>query len=156
MGRSSDVGAVSVETPFGWLTLREAGGALTSIEWRKLDVVEETPLLLEAVRQLGEYCDGDRRAFELPLAQAIGTAGQFREALLAIPLGETRTYGDIAADLGLPAQAVGQLCGQNPIPIIVPCHRVLAATGLGGFSGARGIESKVALLRHEGAASLLI
>lgn len=76
--------------------------------------------------------------------------------MLAIPLGEIRTYGDIAKALGTPAQPVGNACGANPIPVIIPCHRVLAASSLGGFSGMGGIETKVALLRHEGAAGLLI
>ncbi|MCB2130957.1 MAG: MGMT family protein, partial [Rhodobacteraceae bacterium] len=66
------------------------------------------------------------------------------------------TYGDLAKELGAPAQAIGQACGANPVPIIVPCHRILGAGGLGGFSAPGGIETKVALLRHEGAASLLI
>ncbi|MEM6587696.1 MAG: MGMT family protein [Pseudomonadota bacterium] len=66
------------------------------------------------------------------------------------------TYGDIASRVGLPAQAVGAACGGNPIPVIIPCHRVLGADNLGGFSGGVGIETKVWLLRHEGAAGLLI
>jgi methylated-DNA-[protein]-cysteine S-methyltransferase len=74
----------------------------------------------------------------------------------AIPLGETRTYGDLARELGAAAQPVGNACGANPIPVIIPCHRVLGANGLGGFSGSGGVETKVALLRHEGAAGLLI
>lgn len=73
-----------------------------------------------------------------------------------IPLGETRTYGDLARDLSVPAQAIGQACGANPIPVIIPCHRILGSSGLGGFSGAGGVETKVWLLRHEGAAGLLI
>ena len=73
-----------------------------------------------------------------------------------IPFGETVTYGDIAKRLGISAQAVGQACGANPIPIIVPCHRVMGAQGLTGFSGAGGVETKVALLRHERAGSFLI
>ncbi|MGR3474550.1 MAG: methylated-DNA--[protein]-cysteine S-methyltransferase, partial [Sulfitobacter sp.] len=77
-------------------------------------------------------------------------------AILAIPFGHTRTYGEIARDLGVPAQAVGGACGGNPIPVIIPCHRVMGAKGLTGFSGAGGVETKVALLRHEGAAGLLI
>jgi len=76
--------------------------------------------------------------------------------MCAIPFGETRTYGEIAAELDASAQAVGNACGANPIPILIPCHRVLGAASLGGFSGAGGIETKVALLRHEGAAGLLI
>ena len=74
----------------------------------------------------------------------------------AIPFGGTRTYGEIAAKVGAPAQAVGQACGANPIPVIIPCHRATAAEGLGGFSAAGGVEMKVALLRHEGAYSLLL
>ena len=76
--------------------------------------------------------------------------------MAAIPLGETRSYGQIAAAVGAPAQAVGQACGANPIPIIIPCHRILGARTLGGFSAPGGVETKVALLRHEGAAGLLI
>lgn len=74
----------------------------------------------------------------------------------AIPYGETVTYGDIAKELGLPPQAVGQACGANSIPIVIPCHRVVGADGLGGFSARGGVETKVALLRHEGAYALLI
>ena len=74
----------------------------------------------------------------------------------AIPFGDTVTYGDIATKLAIPAQVVGQACGQNPVPVIVPCHRVMGAKGLTGYSGAGGVETKVALLRHEGAAGLLI
>ena len=62
----------------------------------------------------------------------------------------------MARELGASAQAIGQACGANPIPVIIPCHRVLGADGLGGFSGAGGVEAKVTLLKHEGAASLLI
>ena len=76
--------------------------------------------------------------------------------MAAIPHGETRTYGDLARDLGAPAQAVGQACGANPVPILIPCHRVLGRNGLGGFSAPGGVETKVALLRLEGAAGLLI
>ena len=83
-------------------------------------------------------------------------AERFRAVLLAIPFGQTRTYGEIAREMDVPAQAIGQACGANRLPIIVPCHRVVGAQGLGGFSGRGGVEAKVALLKHEGAASLLI
>ena len=94
----------------------------------------------------------------LPPLVPMPTAFQerFRAALIAIPWGQTRTYGQLAAELGVSAQAIGQACGANPIPILVPCHRVLGSCGLGGFSGGSGIETKVALLRHECAAGLLI
>ena len=110
-----------------------------------------------AVAQLGEYAQGDRQMFDLPLRVA-GSALQrdVCRVMSEIPFGYTRTYGDIAKELGVSAQAVGQACGGNPIPVIIPCHRVMGAKGLTGFSGQGGVETKVALLRHEGAAGLLI
>jgi methylated-DNA-[protein]-cysteine S-methyltransferase len=73
-----------------------------------------------------------------------------------IPLGETLTYGDVAKKLDVPAQPVGQACGSNPIAIIIPCHRIVGADSLGGFSAPGGVETKVQLLRHEGANAQLI
>ena len=103
------------------------------------------------------YFAGDLTVFKTPVAPR-GSAFQHRfyAALCAIPYGETRTYGELAKALGVSAQAIGQACGANPIAIIIPCHRVLASDGLGGYSGAGGIEAKVALLRLEGAGGLLI
>lgn len=115
-----------------------------------------SPLLAQAAEQLGEYFAGTRRVFDLPLDLGDGARARFLQALLDIPYGETLTYGQIGRSLGLPAQAVGQACGANPIPVIVPCHRVLGGKGLGGYSGVGGVETKVALLRLEGAAGLLI
>lgn len=115
------------------------------------------PVAAALARQLLAYFAGDLQAFDLPLAPA-GSAFQHRfyAALCAIPYGQTRTYGELAADLGVSAQAIGQACGANPIPILIPCHRVLGADGLGGYSGKGGVETKVSLLRLEGAAGLLI
>lgn len=148
--------ALTVQTPTGPFTLIETGGAITGARWGG-SAEEPTPLLTEAAAQIRAYFDKTRTAFDLPLT--VNTS-QFQrdicDAMLAIPFGETRTYGDIARDLAVPAQAVGQGCGGNPIPLIIPCHRVLAATNLGGFSGTYGVETKVELLKHEGAASLLI
>ena len=111
------------------------------------------PVLQRAAEQLREYFSGTRRDFELPLAPAGGDLQQaVCQALLEIPYGQTRSYGDLARVLGVAAQPVGQACGGNPIPIFIPCHRVLAAEGkTGGFSGGTGVETKLALLRHEGA-----
>lgn len=147
----------SVHTQFGDLTVTEKDGAITALGWFRAADQASSDLLDAAVAQLGEYAAGTRQAFDLPLRVA-GTAFQ-RDvcvAISAIPFGDTRTYGQIASDLGVPAQAVGQACGGNPIPIIIPCHRVMGAKGLTGFSGGTGVETKVALLRHEGAAGLLI
>ena len=144
-----------LDSPFGPLTLVEAGGCIAALQWGRLGG-EGSPLLDEAMAQLAAYFDRSLTAFDLPLDWGTGLQAQVRRAMAAIPLGETRTYGDIARQVGAPAQAVGQACGANPIPILIPCHRVLGRNGLGGFSAPGGVETKVALLRHEGAAGLLI
>ena len=146
----------SLDSPVGRLTVIAGEDGIVGVEWRD-GRRDESDLLDRAEAELAAYFDGSLRQFTLPLHIR---ASQFQQdvcaAMSAIPFGETRTYGDLAAALGVPAQAIGQACGGNPIPIIVPCHRVLGALGLGGYSGAGGIETKVALLRHEGAAGLLI
>ncbi len=148
---------IAVDTQFGRLGIEETDGAITRLVWNGRDDAPDTPLLQEAATQLRAYDERRLQRFDLPFRIA-GSEFQRQvcEIMYAIPLGETLTYGDIARQLGQPAQPVGQACGANPIPVIIPCHRVLSATGLGGFSGDGGIETKVALLRHEGAASLLI
>ena len=146
---------LAVDTPFGPLTLHEQAGQITSLRWGRGER-DETTLLTSAEAQLAEYFAGTRREFDLPVAFRPGLQGDVMRAMCAIPFGETRTYGYLAKALGAPAQAIGQACGANPIPIIVPCHRILGASGLGGFSAPGGVETKVALLKHEGAASLLI
>ncbi len=149
---------VSLSSPVGPLTVWAENSAIIRLDWEDRPDAPQTDGVLGAARdQLREYFAGDRQAFDLPLAPR-GSAFQqdFYAALCAIPFGETRTYGDLAGDLGVSAQAIGQACGANPIPILIPCHRVLAASGLGGFSGRGGVEAKVALLKLEGAASLLI
>lgn len=147
-----------LDTPVGRLGVREDAGAITRLTWDMEAEGEVTPLLSEALSQLAAYFDGRLRVFDLPLR--VGGSDFQRAvcaAMSAIPLGETRTYGEIARAVGRPAQAVGSACGGNPIPIIIPCHRVLGAGGkMVGFSGAGGVETKVWLLRHEGAAGLLI
>jgi methylated-DNA-[protein]-cysteine S-methyltransferase len=141
--------------PFGPMTLTEVAGVITRLDWRA-EPGEGSELLTDACRQLQGYFDGTLTAFDLPFDYGTGLNEQVRRAMAAIPFGETRTYGDIAKAVGAPAQAVGQACGANPIPILIPCHRVLGRSTLGGFSAPGGVETKVALLRHEGAAGLLI
>ena len=145
----------TLDTPFGPISLREDSGRIVALDWRAA-AGEPTALEAEGLRQLAEYFAGERRAFDLALDWGAGLNAAVRRAMAAIPFGETRTYGEIAGTVGAPAQAVGQACGANPIPIIIPCHRVLGAKTLGGFSAPGGVETKVALLRHEGAAGLLI
>jgi methylated-DNA-[protein]-cysteine S-methyltransferase len=141
--------------PLGPVTLSEADGRIVTVDWRDSPGAG-SDLLDEAVRQLGAYFDRRLTAFDLPLEFGTGFQAEVGRAMAAIPFGRTRTYGEIARDLGAPAQAIGQACGANPLPILIPCHRVLGATGLGGFSAKGGVETKVALLKLEGAASLLI
>ncbi len=146
-----------IPSPLGPVRIVERDGAIVGLDWRGQGENVETPLLARTRAQLGEYFAGERAEFDLPLR--VGGSDFQRavcDAMLAIPLGETRTYGEIAAALGASAQAVGNACGANPIPLIIPCHRVLGASSLGGFSGAGGVEAKVWLLRHEGAAGLLL
>ena len=116
-----------------------------------------TPLLTETISQLNAYFAGKLEVFQLPLAPA-GSPFQKRvyKAMCDIPWGETQTYGEIADKLQTAAQPVGQACGANPIPVVIPCHRVLASNGLGGYSGAGGVDTKIALLRHEGSFNFLL
>lgn len=145
-----------IDSPVGPLSITEKDGAIVSLDWRRDAEKAVSDLSRNAVGELSEYFAGTLTEFTLPLLLPDGFAGRFAQALLEIPYGETRTYGDLARDLGVSAQAIGQACGANKIPIIIPCHRVLGATSLGGFSGAGGIEAKVALLKREGAAGLLL
>ena len=144
-------------SPLGELTVSEDGGAIVSLDWGRGRDQERTALLAEAVAQLHDYFDGARATFDLPLAPH-GSAFQQRvwAALRTIPPGETRSSGDLARARASSARAIGQANGSNPIPILIPCHRVLGARTLGGFSAPGGVEAKVWLLRHEGAAGLLL
>lgn len=147
----------SLVTPVGPLTLTEEEGAITALDWTARGGAPATALLKEALAQLEAYFTRQLTKFSLPLAPP-GSEFQKQvcDAMLAIPYGETRSYGEIARDLGVAAQPIGQACGGNPIPVLIPCHRVLGANGLGGFSGKGGVETKVELLKLEGAAGLLI
>lgn len=147
----------TVSTQFGELTLTEEDGAITALTWTRAAQQDASDLLDEAAVQLAAYAAGAREDFDLPLrVRGSDFQRDVCAAMSAIPFGYTVTYGDIARQLGVPAQAVGGACGANPIPVIIPCHRVMGAKGLTGFSGAGGVETKIALLRHEGAAGLLI
>lgn len=155
MRPDDDTNRLSLVTPLGPVTLSERAGVLHGLDW--LDVSGNgSPLLQEAARQLSAYFDHRLTAFDLPMDWGTGLHEKVRRAMAAIPLGQTLTYGEIARAVGAPAQAVGQACGANPVPIFIPCHRVLGAKSLGGFSAKGGVETKVWLLRHEGAAGLLI
>jgi methylated-DNA-[protein]-cysteine S-methyltransferase len=140
-------------TPVGPITVFEEPDGLVAVEWGRAPDPSETPLLGEARRQLDAYFDRALTDFDLPLAPA-GSPFQLAvwEGMRRIPYGAMRTYGDLARETEGSAQAVGGACGDNPIPIIIPCHRVVGADGhMVGYSGAGGVETKQALLRLEGA-----
>lgn len=151
---AATTGATTLDTPLGPITITERNGAIADITIGAVADQRSSPLLIAARQQLTDYFRGKRTHFDLPLAPPhTAFQGRIRTAMLAIPYGETRSYGDLAATLGSAARAVGQGCGSNPIPILVPCHRVLAAGGaLGGFSAGDGVATKRWLLAHEAAA----
>jgi methylated-DNA-[protein]-cysteine S-methyltransferase len=143
---------LSIPSPVGQLTIEESGDRIVAIRWADTPAGNGSPLLSEAARQLAAYFDGKLRQFDLPLAPR-GTPfeGRVWAAMQAIPYGETRSYGDLAHATDSGPRAVGRACGRNPIPIVVPCHRVLARGGLGGYSGGAGLPTKTRLLALEGA-----
>ena len=153
--------SLTIDTPTGPLTITEEDGAIVAVKWGGAMGSDDTELLRNARVQIDEYFAGTRTEFNVPLREE-GSDFQRAvcDAMSAITFGETITYGDISKQLNIPAQAIGQACGGNPIPLIIPCHRVLGATGRGGFSGdgggVAGIELRGQLLRDEGAAGLLI
>jgi len=151
---SSKTASLTVDSPVGPLTLSERDGALVRLTWEMGEPKsDETALLNTAAAQLSGYFFCELKSFDLPLAPEGSAFHREVWRLMAqIPYGRTRTYGDLAAATGGGARAVGTACGRNPIPIVVPCHRVVAANGrLGGFSGGTGPETKQALLVLENA-----
>lgn len=153
----------SFDSPLGRIILAASGNALVGVwfdgqrhqpDLSSWPVVSDHPVLQQAQSQLTDYFAGRRTSFDLPLDFAQGTGFQQAvwRALLSIPRGATCSYGALSADIGKPAavRAVGGAIGRNPLSIIVPCHRVVGASGaLTGYAG--GLERKAALLQLEGA-----
>ena len=126
---------------------------MVALTWGRVSGCEPTPVLRAAIDQLEAYFDGQLRVFTVPL-HLRGSPFQCRvwTRLAAIPYGETATYAALADELGTSPRALARACATNPLPVLIPCHRVVAADGgLGGYSGGDGIETKRALLRLEGA-----
>jgi len=145
-----------LDSPVGRLALQAEGETLTGVRWagagERTRNDKPSPVLKEARRQLERYFAGRLKAFDLPLASR-GTDFQKSvwKMMREIPYGGTATYGGMAMALGSGPRAVGMACGRNPIPIIVPCHRVLGSGGKeGGFSGGQGLPTKRKLLALEG------
>jgi methylated-DNA-[protein]-cysteine S-methyltransferase len=150
------MGRVTITTPLGPVTLAAHSGRLTSLGFGgpRAEGEEPDPVLIEAARQIDGYFAQNLQIFDLPLGPAAtGFQMRARAAMLAIPYGKTASYGQLAAKLGTAPRAVGLACARNPLPIIVPCHRVLGAAGsLGGYSGGAGLGTKRWLLAHEAGA----
>jgi methylated-DNA-[protein]-cysteine S-methyltransferase len=150
-----------IDSPIGRIEITSNGSAITSLSIERAgslpydDLDENSSKLLDlAAKQLAEYFDGKRRSFELPVAPH-GT--EFQESIWAqladIEWGDVRSYGELGILTGRAGagRAVGGAVGANPIPIIIPCHRVLASNNrITGYSGGNGIPTKVWLLEHEG------
>jgi methylated-DNA-[protein]-cysteine S-methyltransferase len=151
-----------VTTPLGPVTLSARDGALVGVAWTDGSAVRraccgsaaDAEVLRDSERQLNEYFAGHRRGFDVPLDLSACPPFTLRvlTALRAVPFGTTLSYGELAARAGAPraARAVGRAMAANPLPIVIPCHRVLAANGqLGGYSGGEGVPTKEWLLAFE-------
>lgn len=150
----------TLSSPVGHLTVMSNGEAITRVAWRSGSSDNDSPhdpLLIEALRQLRAYFDGRLTRFDLPFD--LGSQTEVTRAVLTtleetVDHGQSVTYGELAARSGrsIPARGVGAVMGANPIPIIVPCHRVVASDGLGGYSGGdsgQGLLTKRWLLEFE-------
>ena len=144
----------SFQSPIGTLAITEHDGAVSRVAWESVKYAGRSLLLSTAIAELEAYFAGELTEFTVAVAP-IGTPfhmSVWRE-MRRIPYGQVRTYGSIAHSLGAISRAVGTACGRNPIPIIVPCHRVVSSDGsLGGFSGGNGLPTKRRLLEVEGIA----
>jgi len=126
----------------------ELFGRTVELDASRIDASDSAASIREQVR---EYAAGERRAFDLRVALPDGFTGAVMAEIQAIPYGETRTYGEIAEALDTAPVAVGRACGTNPVPLVVPCHRVVGADSLGGYSAGDGLALKERLLALEGA-----
>ena len=124
----------------------EVRGRTVEIDEARIDASER-----EIREQVAAYDAGDRRTFDLPVTFSDDFVGSVMDAMAAIPYGAVRTYGELAAELDTAPVAVGGACGRNPVPIVVPCHRVVGANSLGGYSANGGLALKEELLALEGA-----
>ncbi|MCB9948575.1 MAG: methylated-DNA--[protein]-cysteine S-methyltransferase [Rhodospirillaceae bacterium] len=151
------MGHLTVPSPVGALMLTVHDGALVRVAWQASDPDGPAgdggcPVLAAAAAQLDAYFSGRLKAFDLPLAPRGGNLQQrVWQAMSAIPYGSVASYGDIARQVDADPRAVGAACGANPIPIIIPCHRVVGTGHSGGYSGAGGLATKHRLLVLEGA-----
>jgi methylated-DNA-[protein]-cysteine S-methyltransferase len=157
------VAYAEVPTPVGAFVLALTEDGLVATGWGSPDglrgrlgmpEVDDPGRTEFAVAELRAYFDGGLRRFETPIDWRLtaGTRRQVLKALYEVPYGRAVTYGELAvrSGSGVPARGIGSIMASNPLPIVVPCHRVVAGSGLGGFSGGVGVETKRWLLTHEG------
>ena len=147
--------SLCIKSPVGDLTIFEIEGQIVALDWgRGSDTPRKTnsPVLKAARDALAHYFKtGEENFKDLPL-DPHGTQHQMNvwKAMQAIDSGQTKSYGQIAKQIKSSALAVGTACGANPIPILIPCHRVVGTSGIGGYSGQGGVDTKTVLLRLEG------
>jgi len=148
---------IVIDSPLGHLGIRIQDKHITRLDYLANTVplkTATTPFERRVLKQLAQFFANPEHHFTLPLDMQ-GTDFQCRvwQALTEIPAGQALTYGELAARLGSGARAVGNACRNNPVPVIVPCHRVVSAAGIGGYAGSTGgreIQRKQWLLQHEG------
>jgi methylated-DNA-[protein]-cysteine S-methyltransferase len=143
---------IAVKSPLGPLTIIELDGKIAALDYGRAGRDSPTPLLLAAAQQIDAYFHCGLKTFDLPLAPA-GTAFQQSvwEEMRRISYGRTCSYADLARELDSGPRAIGGACARNPIPIIIPCHRVLAGgQRIGGYGSPGGLDTKRFLLQLEG------
>ena len=142
---------LSIHSPIGDLTISEENDKLLSLDWGWSPFQKKTPLLMEAKKLLDYYFDGDNPKFDLPLNPQ-GTPYQKKvwQEISIIPYGKFLTYSNISEKIDSHPRSIGMACGKNPLPILIPCHRVIGKKEqLTGFSAGGGIETKKFLLQLE-------
>ena len=144
----------SFYTKIGLLSISEANGSIVSLNWEEKEIKRKSNaasgLIKEARRQLEAFLEGNLIVFNLPISPVVSVfQRKVYTQLSNICFGEVRTYGELAKTIPSSPRAVGNACASNPLPIIIPCHRVLAKSGRGGYSGPGGIKTKKFLLDLE-------
>lgn len=145
------INSLSLSSSVGWITLFETSNKIIALEWGQVKTQTVSPVLIAAKTEIIEYLNNERKEFSIPLNP---TGTNFQESVWAIiakiPYGQTRTYGEIANQLNSAPRPIGGACGKNPIPILIPCHRVIGANNkLTGFSGGFGVQTKQGLIKLE-------
>ena len=145
------INSLSLLSSVGQITIFETSNKIIALEWGQVKTQTRSPVLITAKTEIIEYLNNERKEFSIPLHP---TGTKFQKSVWAIiakiPYGQTRTYGEIANQLNSAPRPIGGACGKNPIPIIIPCHRVIGTNNkLIGFSGGFGVQTKQSLIKLE-------